>query len=147
MALSFRQLYQLARSVGLDDRAARMAAAIGLAESGGRPGAVGDRGQSIGIWQIHTPSHPWASREQLKDPLYNARAMARISRGGRDWRPWTVFRSGAYRKFMGEDPKPMLLPFEPRRPNVLRLPTARLAPDATFDIWLRAMRGRREQTS
>lgn len=90
-----------------------MALAIARGESGWRPGAVGDReladatwGPSIGLWQIRSL---WADRgtgrtrdpDRLADPLFNARAAYAISRGGRDWSAWTVYRTGAYRAHLG----------------------------------------------
>lgn len=100
MALSFSDLYWLARRVGLGHDQARIAAAVALAESSGRPTAVGDRGTSYGLWQIHLPAHPWARGMDLTDPYQNAVAMARISGGGTNWKPWTTYRTGAYRKFL-----------------------------------------------
>lgn len=102
MAMTYSDLYWLARSVGLSHDQARIAAAVAMAESGGRPTALGDRGTSYGLWQVHTPAHPWTRGMNLFDPRQNALAMARISAGGTNWKPWTVYRTGAYLRYMNQ---------------------------------------------
>lgn len=136
MALNFSSLYWLARQVGLDDQSSRIAAAVALAESSGRPEALGDSGTSYGLWQIHLPAHPWARNMNLYDPIANARAMAQISAGGTNWRPWTTYRTGAFRRFLQEpveQPQTMLnqlLGFSATNPTpVLRLPSGRATND------------------
>ncbi len=100
MALTGRQLYSLARMAGLDHSSAVVAAAIALAESSGRPEAVGDGGSSFGLWQIHLPAHPQYRGADLTNPMMNAYAMAQISAGGTNFKPWTTYRTGAYRRFI-----------------------------------------------
>lgn len=100
-ALSFQQLEQLLEQAGLDSASAAVGAAVALAESGGRPDAVGDGGTSFGLWQIHLPAHPEVSQACALDPGCAASAAARISNGGVDWTPWTTFTSGAYQSFVG----------------------------------------------
>jgi hypothetical protein len=78
----------------------RLAVAVALAESGGVPQALGDGGLSVGLWQIHLPSWPMYSHEQMNDPVQNAHAAFVISKGGTDWRHWTTFRNGRYRDFL-----------------------------------------------
>ena len=68
-----------------------IAAAIAMAESGGVPNALGDGGVSIGLWQINTRAHPLYSRAEMADPERNADAAFRISNGGTDWGPWSVW--------------------------------------------------------
>lgn len=77
-----------------------IAAAVAMAESGGNASALGDNGDSYGLWQIHVPSHPEYDRAQLFDPTYNAAAALLISAGGTNWQPWTTFRTGAYLPFL-----------------------------------------------
>lgn len=78
--------------------AAPMAAAISTAENvSGDPNAThrNDDGTiDTGLWQINSV-HGIAN---LKDPDTNAKAAIRISNNGRNWRPWTTFKSGAYKK-------------------------------------------------
>lgn len=94
------ELRQLANSVGFTAGAVDVAVAVALAESAGYPGAVGDAGASIGLWQVHTPSHPEYSPAQLKDPSYNAHAAYVISRAGTDWTPWSTYKNGAYLAYL-----------------------------------------------
>ena len=42
-----------------------------LCESGLNPSAIGDSGNSVGIFQINLPSHPNVSEEQALDPYWN----------------------------------------------------------------------------
>ena len=58
-------------------------------ESGWNENAVGDGGNSIGLMQIHLPSHPWARGLNLKNPFVNMRAAMRVFKGaGGSWAPW-----------------------------------------------------------
>jgi len=96
--MSKDEIRQLAEMVGFLD--SNIAAAVALAESGGNPKAVGDNGLSIGLWQIYTKAHPQYARADLFDPLKNAHAALAISDGGKNWRPWTTFRNGAYKAYL-----------------------------------------------
>lgn len=97
--LSTRQITAVARRAGFRGRNLRVAVGVAVAESSGRTGAVGDGGQSIGLWQIHMPSHPRYPRRRLMKPCANARAAKRIATRGRGWRNWTTYRTGAYRRY------------------------------------------------
>lgn len=60
-------------------------------ESGGNPGAVGDGGNAIGLFQIHhggsIPGRPDAGR--LSDPEYNIRYAAQaLGAASGNWAPW-----------------------------------------------------------
>jgi hypothetical protein len=107
------QVYALARAHGgLDAPAAVLATAIAMGESGLNPDAVGDVGiqtgdwgPSIGLWQVRSlksQSGTGKSRDatRLKDPIFNAKAMGEISGGGKNWRPWSVYTNGTYKKFL-----------------------------------------------
>lgn len=96
--LSLAELRELAAQVGFSDP--DLAASVAMAESGGFEEAVGDGGKSLGLWQVHTPSHPEFDASLLKTKVYNAQAALSIAKGGADWSPWTTFRSGAYQKYM-----------------------------------------------
>lgn len=78
----------------------KLAAAIALAESGGVPGALvrSSREYSVGLWQINTMVHPY-SVDDMKDPIKNAAAAFKISKGGRDWTPWGAYKNGHYKQF------------------------------------------------
>lgn len=62
-----------------DDEFKKVMNAIALAESGGNPGAVGDAGNSIGLYQNNMAGGRGAgySADQLKDPHFNADLAAR----------------------------------------------------------------------
>lgn len=89
------------------------AVAIAKGESGWRADAEGDVGlandkwgPSIGLWQIRSlRADTGTGRDRdaaaLRDPTFNARAAWSISSGGSNWRPWTVYTSGAYRAHIG----------------------------------------------
>lgn len=103
------QIVMLTRMVGLDGETAATAAAIGMAESGGRTDAVGDVGlqtakwgPSVGIWQIRSlnaEKGKGTARDEIanREPGANARAMLTISGGGKNWGPWSVYTNGAYK--------------------------------------------------
>jgi hypothetical protein len=86
------QLEGLAKSVGLSDTDARIAAAVALAESSGdttKSNHYVEKGHTYyvdGLWQIST-IHNLGSRESMHDPMTNARAMARLH-GELGWKPW-----------------------------------------------------------
>lgn len=109
--LSQAQLEMYARSAGLSAGAARTAAAVGMAESGGNPHAHNPipPDNSYGLWQINMygklgparrAKFGLSSNSDLYDPATNARAMAAISHGGSDFSPWSTYTSGAYRKYL-----------------------------------------------
>ncbi len=102
--MNLTSLRNLAAAAGFPDP--DLAAAVAAAESAGDPFALGDSGNSYGLWQIHVPSHPeWRGREHdLWRPEVNASAALTISSGGKNWQPWTTYRSGAYRKYMPTRP-------------------------------------------
>lgn len=82
----------------------KLAAAIAMAESGGVPGAMlrSSREYSVGLWQINTRVHPY-DVESMKDPIKNAEAAFKISKGGTDWRPWSAYTNGKYLAFLTGD--------------------------------------------
>lgn len=99
--MTVAEIRALAAEAGFPDP--RVAAAVAMAESGGNPAAVGDEGTSFGLWQIHVPAHPEFDARELVDARYCAQAALLVSHGGRDWTPWTTYRSGAYRAYLGDD--------------------------------------------
>lgn len=107
--LSLAELTTLAASVGFPNPP--LAAAVAMAESGGNPDALGDPqfGGSYGLWQINLPAHPEYSSDPtvLYDPTTNAQAAFKISSGGTNWKPWTTYRTGAYKPYYK---KPLIPP-------------------------------------
>jgi hypothetical protein len=78
----------------------KLAAAIAMAESGGVPNAIArsSREFSVGLWQINTKVHPYTPA-QMAEPMQNAAAAFKISKGGTSWKPWGAFTNGSYKKF------------------------------------------------
>lgn len=109
------QIFRDLITAGFDRTRAIIMTAIGLAESGGDPAAVGDVdlqdgtwGPSVGIYQVRTLKTETGSG-QLRDiaaltgdPARQAQAAWAISRHGSDFAPWTVYRTGDYRDFLGQ---------------------------------------------
>lgn len=104
-ALSYGQLEQLWINAGGNPAKAAIAAAIAMAESGGRQNAknVNTNGSiDRGYWQINS-SHGSLS---TFDALGNARAAISISNNGANWGPWVTYNSGAYRQYLQSGPAP-----------------------------------------
>lgn len=97
-ALTRAAVLQIATQAGFPDP--KLAAAIALAESGGVPGGMltSSREISVGLWQINTKVHPYTV-DDMKDPIKNAAAAFKISKGGKDWRPWSTYTNGKYKTF------------------------------------------------
>jgi hypothetical protein len=85
-----------------------IAVAVALGESGGKTDArchncfPGVSEDSIGLWQVNRRAHPQYSETCLYDPACNARAMYAISSGGNNWRPWSQYTNGGYKKYLGQ---------------------------------------------
>lgn len=105
------------QQAGLSGEMLRMAWSIGMAESGGRPNALNNNPRtgdlSYGLFQINMINNLGPARlkslglrsyDDLFDPLTNIRAMLKISGNGANWRPWSVYKSGSYRKFYDNYP-------------------------------------------
>lgn len=99
-------LAQAAEQAGFEGGALRLAVAVGLAESGGDPGArnrvpptSGCPSGSLdrGPWQINDCYHAEVSDACAFDLACAAREAFRISAGGTDWTAWVTFTVGAYR--------------------------------------------------
>lgn len=89
----------IAQMAGFPDP--NFAAAIAMAESNGYPNAIArsSREISVGLWQINTMVHPYTPA-QMADPMQNAAAAYKISKGGTNWKPWSVFTNGRYKQFL-----------------------------------------------
>lgn len=108
--LTAEQIGAVAWNAGIrDEPTMARAIAIALAESGGNTRAhngnraTGD--DSYGLWQINMlgsmgparrKQFGISSNEELFDPQKNAKAMWIISNNGKNWAPWSVFKSNAY---------------------------------------------------
>lgn len=112
--LSMAQAYAYARQAGFDPASAVIMVAIAMGESGLRTDAVGDTGletnywgPSVGLTQVRTVKSETGTGKtrdisRLTDPLQNMISAYEISHGGKDFSPWTVYNTGAYRQFMGQ---------------------------------------------
>jgi hypothetical protein len=109
--LNATQLVSLMKEQGASEQEAATMAAIAMAESRGKPGALNPRGRdlSYGLWQINMIGNLGPERmkkyglnsyEDLYDPKTNARvAYALMKEEG--FRPWTTYTGGAYRSYLG----------------------------------------------
>lgn len=86
---SYSDLEQIWIDAGGPQQYAAMAAAVAMAESGGRPDAtnVNSNGSvDAGLWQVNS-IHGY-DPSSLLDPLSNAKAAVSISNSGANFRPW-----------------------------------------------------------
>lgn len=106
---------KILQQAGFRGDSLRTALAVAMAESGGRATAhnpnraTGD--DSYGIFQINMLDdlgpdrrrrYGLGSNQALFDPATNARVAYAMSKGGTDWSPWSAYKSGAYKKFLGQ---------------------------------------------
>lgn len=107
------ELYSLALAQGLTPARARIAAAVGMAESGGNAQAhntnAGTGDNSYGYWQINMLGKMGPERlilfgiksnDELFDGQTNARAMRILSANGQDFSPWSAYKNGSYKGFL-----------------------------------------------
>jgi hypothetical protein len=101
----FARVLQAAANAGLGcNSKAVIATAVARAESTFQERIVNGRepGEtchwSAGLWQINCV-HGYG-QEWLKDIDNNARAMARVSSNGTNFRPWTMYTNGVYRRYL-----------------------------------------------
>lgn len=112
--LSPAQIAKLARQAGFTGNALVTAVAVGMAESRGKVKAIGDTrlqnttwGPSVGIWQVRSLNKDrgrGSERDQLANmnPVNNARSAYKISGGGKNFKPWSVYTKGLYRDYLDE---------------------------------------------
>lgn len=100
---------------GFRGDALKTAFAVAIAESGGRPGAVGDQnlanqkwGPSYGIFQIRSLKNwreyndPYRDASRLRDPRYNIQAAWVKSNKGTSWKPWSAYTNGAFTRYLDD---------------------------------------------
>lgn len=104
---------QYAYNAGFRGPALVDAVAIAMAESGGRPDAMGDVGlqdqtwgPSVGLWQIRSVNKQKGTggvRDVSRNtsPTNNAAAAYNISGGGKSFGAWSTYTNGAYKQFLG----------------------------------------------
>lgn len=103
---------RVAKEAGFNGEALATAVAIALAESSGNSNSVGDEslvdstwGPSIGLWQIRSINSEkgkgtYRDINKLFDPGFNAEAAYNISGGGKNFKPWTMWKNGTYKKYL-----------------------------------------------
>lgn len=105
--------YSLAIAQGLTPARARVAAAVGWAESKGNPNAhntnAGTGDNSYGLWQINmlgdlAPERlvlfGIKSNDELFDVQTNAKAMRILSANGADFSAWSTYNHGTYKEYL-----------------------------------------------
>ncbi len=99
--LSLENMTQLATQAGFSPDKAPIMAAIAMGESRGNPNAFNPsdpHGGSFGLTQINGV-HPGAQAAR-GDPGRAMQMAYDISKGGADFSPWSVYKSGAYRSYL-----------------------------------------------
>lgn len=95
------------KSVGWPSATLDTARAVAFAESHGvvdvdsPPNSDGSIDQ--GWFQINNKAHPDVSKTCAHNAQCAARAALRISSGGRNFGPWTTYKSGAYKAYLGKN--------------------------------------------
>lgn len=99
--LSPSQLAQYASNAGFKGQALNKIVAISLAESGGNTQAYGDQnlGKSFGVLQVNQAAHGAAAQAAL-NPQYAFNYAYGLSKGGTNFRDWTVYKTGAYTQYL-----------------------------------------------
>lgn len=108
-------LRSILQEAGFSGQSLNTAYAIAMAESGGNARAfngntsTGD--QSYGLFQINMlggmgperrKQFGLSSNDDLYNALENARVAYKMSKGGTDWSPWSTFKRGDYKKYLGQ---------------------------------------------
>jgi rubrerythrin len=85
---------QAASAAGFRGQALEEAVAVARAESTFNPAAANPTSSARGMWQIMLTAHPGdPDISRWADPYASARMAWRISKGGTDWSPWSVWPS------------------------------------------------------
>ena len=98
--LGKHELEKLWDEEGGKPSAAPLAAAIALAESSGYVNATNQNTNGStdrGLWQINSVHGALSTYS----PRANTRAAIAISNNGTNWEPWTTYKTGAYRTYLG----------------------------------------------
>jgi len=104
--LNPRDIAQVAGGAGFVGDDLVTAVAVARAESGGHPSAINTKNANgstdYGLWQINSV-HIGSGFDpaRYRDPAYNALWAYRVfEAAGKQWSPWTVYKTGKYREFL-----------------------------------------------
>ena len=103
--LTPEQVAMAAQQAGFSGSKLVTAVAVAMAESTCNANAV-SRSRAYGLWQILARAHPDLIRSsdpnasRWFDPFVNARFAWKVSSGGKNWRPWTTYTGGSYKKYL-----------------------------------------------
>lgn len=64
---------------------------VAKCESGFNPLAIGDGGKSIGLFQIHLPSHPEIIKQETLNPIFSIEWTAKEFSKGNQWK-WSCWK-------------------------------------------------------
>lgn len=111
-----QDLMSLIHKAGFTGQAADIMYGIVMAESGGNAHSLNDNPStgdlSYGLAQINMigamgperlKEYGLSSNNELYDPLTNLKVAYALSNGGKDFTPWSTYKSGAYQTYMGGD--------------------------------------------
>lgn len=109
---SAEQIAGVAQAAGFKGESLVIAIAVAMAESSGDTNALGDTtittavwGPSVGLWQVRTLKAETGTgksrdKNKLTDPAFNARSAYSIAGGGSNFKPWSMYTNGRYKKHM-----------------------------------------------
>jgi Lysozyme like domain/D-alanyl-D-alanine carboxypeptidase len=101
-----QQIASAAKAAGFTGQGLVTAIAVALAE-GGNAGARNtnkDKSRSVdrGWWQFNSKWHPEVSDAEADDVMSAAKHAFRVSGGGASWSPWSTYKNGAYKNYLGD---------------------------------------------
>lgn len=108
-------LMGILRNAGFSGASLNTAYAVAMAESGGNAkafnGNAGTGDKSYGLFQINMlggmgperrKAYGLSSDADLYDAQRNAQIAYKMSKGGTDWSPWSTYKRGDYKKYLGQ---------------------------------------------
>ena len=110
---SQQEIYNRLLAGGVPQKDAQILAATAKGESGLRTDAVGDAGNSFGLFQIYIPAHypkleaftgspnRYVWEDWLKDPINNIKAAIAVY-NSQGLGAWTIYNTGAYKQYLND---------------------------------------------
>ncbi|GEO25001.1 hypothetical protein AAC03nite_07860 [Alicyclobacillus acidoterrestris] len=93
------QVAHYAYDAGFRGNSLVTAVAIAGSESSFNPSATSPANTCLGLWQINKV-HDTANPSALYDPSDNAKMAYSISDHGTNWRAWSTYTNGSYKKYL-----------------------------------------------